>query len=295
MSHVTLSIVMPSFNQARFIRQSIESVLNQDFQDVELIVQDGMSDDGTVEILQEISAKDPRLKWTSEHDDGPSAAVNSGLRRADGEFVGWLNSDDLFLSGTLKTVVTSFRSNPSWQLVYGHAEHVDETGDLIGKYPTQPPTVGLDGFKAGCFICQPTVFFRRSVIERLGYLDTTLQTAFDYEYWVRAFGVFANEIGFLDPVLAQSRLHESCITKTKRDIVALEGLKISSEYLGGAQWHWAATYLDELLEIHRDQPERFLRPALIFLDRAKMYATRHHYSQAIWAIEQITKRHQSVT
>lgn len=241
-----VSIVMPSLNQADFIEQAIHSVLNQSYTKIEIIVADGLSTDGTSSILQKIQEQDSRLKWLSEKDSGSANAINKALSQIRGSIIGWLNSDDLYTQDAIKRAINVLLENNK-VMVYGHGEHIDVNGKKIDLYPTLAPNVPLKQFSNGCFICQPTVFFNRTVFLLLGKLDETLKTAFDFDYWFRVFTQFSGRIGFVDKVQAQSRLHEDCITHKMRRTVALEGMQVIARYLGSAPGHWLLTYRDELL------------------------------------------------
>ena len=247
-SRPLVSVIMPSLNQQRFIAQSIETVLSQNYQEIELIVADGGSTDGTQKLLKEVSAADPRLRWSSQTDSGPAEALNRALGQVRGTIVGWLNSDDLYVADTVARAVDGFARHPNWVMLYGHGRHVDSQGRFISSYPTLRPAGPLDRFASGCFICQPTVFFKRSTYVLLGELDTSLKTAFDFDYWLRAFTAFPERIGFIDEVQAESRLHDACITKTMRRTVALEGMHVVARHLGHAPTHWITAYVDELLD-----------------------------------------------
>nr|WP_321509808.1 glycosyltransferase family 2 protein [uncultured Hyphomonas sp.] len=244
-----VSVVMPSFNQANFIERSVESVLAQEYPNVELIVGDGGSRDGTVEVLKRLSGKYPRLRWFSEPDNGPADALNKALTRATGEYVGWLNSDDLYTPGAIRRAISAFRENPDWIMCYGHGEHVDKNGEFLERYPTRTPDVGIVGFVDGCFICQPSMFFKQAMYLLLGPLDETQKTSFDYEYWLRAFQAFPGRIGFVDAVQAQSRLHDECITMRMRRTVAMEGVQLSYAYFGRATLHWLTTYIEDVSKL----------------------------------------------
>ena len=248
-----VSVVMPSFNQRRFIGASIDSVLGQDHGRIELIVADGASTDGTVEYLAERAANDERLRWSSQKDGGPAEAIDRALARVRGTIVGWLNSDDLYAPGAVTRAVAAFEAHRDWIMVYGHGRHVDAEGGPIGDYPTRPPSAGIERFADGCFICQPTVFFKKSMHTLLGDLDEGLSAAFDFEYWLRAFRAFPGRIGFIDAVQAMSRLHDDCITVRMRRRVAVEGVKVVARHLGRAPIHWVTTYFDELLAQPADE------------------------------------------
>ena len=244
-----VSVVMPSFNQARFIQASIESVLGQDYPRIELIVADGGSTDGTQAMLARLQSCDSRLRWFSEPDEGPADALNKALLRTRGSLIGWLNSDDLYAPGAMARAVGELEGPHRPVMVYGHGQHIGEAGAVLGAYPTERPEGSIERLRDGCFICQPTVFFKRTFWRLLGPLDTTLKTAFDFDYWVRAFLAFPGRIGFVDAVQASSRLHDDCITMKMRRTVAMDGVRVIAKHLGPPPGHWVLTYAEELLRM----------------------------------------------
>ena len=248
-----VSVVMPSLGQRRFIGAAIDSVLDQDHTTIELIVADGGSTDGTIDLLRERAAADPRLRWFSEKDNGPAQALNRALTRVRGTIVGWLNSDDLYMPGAVGRAVAAFAEHRDWIMVYGHGRHVDADGGDLGTYPTSPPNGPIERFANGCFICQPTVFFKRVMYTLLHDLDEGLGASFDFDYWLRAFSAFPERIGFVDAVQAASRLHDDCITVKMRRRVAVEGVKVVARHLGRAPVHWVTTYIEELLALPAEE------------------------------------------
>lgn len=280
-----VSIVMPSFNQAQFVAASIESVLAQDYRNLELVVQDGNSIDGTLAILREIAAEDRRVKWVSEPDDGPAQAINRALARSKGTIIGWLNTDDVYAAGTVRRSVNTLMASPRTIMVYGHADYIDENDQFISRYPTKPPAAGSKGFHAGCFVCQPTAFFKRSMYAMLGPVDENQRTSFDFDYWLRSFQRFNGRIGFVDALQAQSRLHDGCITHNQRRMVALEGIRLTKRYLGRAELHWASTHMKEVAsalkggqsrESIMDAMEGFLIDIADLYDRDDIDQLRRH-------------------
>jgi len=250
--HPLVSVVMPSYNQAAFLDEAIASVLEQDWTHVELIVADGGSTDGSLAILERWQRQDSRLRWHSEPDDGPAHALNKALGRVRGTLVGWLNSDDRYTPGAIGRAVNAMQDHSEWMLCYGEGEHVDAQGHGLGRYPTLPePTDNEAGvpdksaFQDGCFICQPTVFFKAVMVRLLGPLDQSLKTAFDFDYWLRAFNAFPGRVGYFPEVQAQSRLHDGCITQQQRRLVALEGMTVLARHQEQALGHWVMTYLEE--------------------------------------------------
>jgi glycosyltransferase involved in cell wall biosynthesis len=249
MSSELISIVMPSLNQAAYIGEAIESVLSQSYENIELIVADGGSTDETLDLLRNKANQESRVRWHSEQDTGPANAINKALGRVRGTVIGWLNSDDLYTPGAIDRAATFLKANPQDLMVYGQGQHIDAAGQYLHAYPTLPPSTPVEKFSEGCFICQPTVFFRRTLFVLLGNLDETLSCAFDFDYWLRTFKNFPDRIGFLDTLQASSRLHGDCITMRMRQRVALEGMKVLHRYLGVAPKDWLITYAEELLSL----------------------------------------------
>lgn len=247
-----VSIVMPSFNQAEFIGEAIDSVFGQTGAELELIVSDGGSTDETCDILAEKAHTYSGLRWTSRPDNGPADALNAALAQVRGTVIGWLNSDDRYTPGAVARALKAFETDPHILLCYGQGEHINARGDVTGRYPTRPPAAGPQAFQAGCFICQPTMFFKWSAHRLLGPLDESWKTSFDYDYWLRAFKQFPDRIGFVDAVQAQSRLHGDCITLRMRRTVAIEGVRVTARHLGRAETHWLSTYLEN---VHQQSPE----------------------------------------
>lgn len=178
----TVTVVTPSFNQAPFLEQTIRSVLEQGYPKLEYMVLDGGSTDGSVEMIRKYA---PRLSyWRSEHDAGQCDAINSGWTRASGDIVAYLNSDDVYLANAIHTAAAFMQTHPEAELVYGFIQHIDESGNVFDA--VQPPHFTVSRLLEYCFIPQPTVFMRRSLLQRIGPLDESLHYSFDYEYWLRA-------------------------------------------------------------------------------------------------------------
>lgn len=180
-SSLTISVVMPSFNHAHFIKESIESVLSQDYPHIELLVMDGGSSDSTVEILKSYGT---RLMFVSEKDRGQSDAINKGLARVSGDIVCWLNSDDLFTPHAVSMVMKIFQEHPNVDFVYGNGWTIDEKGGMLGSSGVLP----FDRWKLihqRNFLQQPSCFFRKTLLEKVGMIDETLHYVMDWELWIR--------------------------------------------------------------------------------------------------------------
>jgi glycosyltransferase involved in cell wall biosynthesis len=200
MTHPSVFVVMPSFNQARFIRQAIDSVLHQDYEPLHLLVMDGGSTDGTVDVLRSYG---DRLEFVSRKDRGQSDALNQGLSRATGEIVCWLNSDDAFLPGAIATVVDAFRGNPDAEFVYGKGWNVDETGRLLGDSGVLPFNLWKLIHHRN-YIHQPSCFFRKALLDRAGPIEEDLHYVMDWELWIR-FGAYRGV--FVDAYLSCNRAY----------------------------------------------------------------------------------------
>jgi glycosyltransferase involved in cell wall biosynthesis len=184
----SISVVMPTLNQADFLRMAIDSVIRQGSErDVECIVVDGGSSDGTLDVLKSYGR---RIRWLSEPDGGQSDALNKGLHMATGEVLGWLNSDDFYEPGAIRRVVRALERVPSAQWVYGRVRIVDEQGREIRRAVTAYKNWRMRRLRYRRLlvensISQMGVFWRRSAWERAGDFRTDLHLAMDYDYWLR--------------------------------------------------------------------------------------------------------------
>ncbi len=176
-----VSIVTPSYNQALYLEQTIQSVLEQDYPRIEYIVVDGASTDDSFEIIKKYN--DRLAYWISEKDSGQAEAINKGFARAKGEILAWLNSDDYYLPNTISAVVKCFEENPDVVMVYGDMLAVDGDGQIINvlKYKQ----LSLEDLLCFQIIGQPSVFFRRSALEKTGLLDISFHFMLDHHLWIR--------------------------------------------------------------------------------------------------------------
>lgn len=176
-----VSIITPSYNQARYLEQTIRSVLGQDHPRIEYIVMDGASNDGSVEIIKEYA--DRLAYWESVEDNGQADAINKGFARASGEIVAWLNSDDYYLPGTISAAVKVFEENPDVVLVYGNMLAVDENGQTFNTLTYKQLT--LEDLLCFQIIGQPAVFMRRSALQQTSGLDPTFHYLLDHLLWIQ--------------------------------------------------------------------------------------------------------------
>ncbi len=176
---LTLTIVTPSYNQVQFIGRTIESVRAQKCANVQHIVVDGGSTDGTVELLRAT----PGIEWVSEKDRGQTHALNKGIARARGEIVGWINSDDVYREGAFAVANRLFAEDPALRFVYGDCDYIDADDVVTGKFFALPASAGELARRN--VIPQPGCFFRRKVFDEVGLFDESFRYAMDYEFWLR--------------------------------------------------------------------------------------------------------------
>jgi len=191
------SIITVSYNHGRFIEKTIKSVISQrgDFY-IDYLIIDGGSKDETIGILKkyekmlknkkiEINCKGIEFFWISEPDNGPNEALNKGLKKAKGDIVGIINSDDFYLNEkVLEKVKNVFEKKPEVDVVYGDAYFIDENDNIIGE-KRGFKKIDWDTLKVGSYVAQPAPFYRRSLFSRIGYMNEELKYTDDYEFWIR--------------------------------------------------------------------------------------------------------------
>ena len=176
-----ISIITPSYNQADFLEQTIRSVLCQDVDELEYIIVDGGSTDGSVEIIRKY--EEQLTWWVSEPDRGQAEAINKGLARSRGEIVAWLNSDDLYAPGALREAVKVLAEDQKLGMAYGNAVSIDRNGRPLNDMAFDDWS--LEGLAAFNIICQPAVFMRRSTLQKTGFLDPNYHYLLDHHLWLR--------------------------------------------------------------------------------------------------------------
>ena len=204
MIYPSLTVVTPSLNQAQFLGKTLDSVLAQEYPRLDFVVMDGGSTDGSLDILV---AYENRIRYFSETDRGQSEAINNGWRRSQGEIIAWLNSDDILYPGALNVVGEFFASHPEVDLVYGAGDFIGCEGHVICSYPTREWNYSTLVRNGENFLLQPAVFMRRSLLERVGYLNEGLSYVMDFDYWLRA--GFQCTVVYLPVKLAALRLHHA--------------------------------------------------------------------------------------
>jgi glycosyltransferase involved in cell wall biosynthesis len=220
-----VSIVVPSFNQGRYIRETIDSILSQDYRPIEVLVMDGGSTDETVDVLK--SYRDPELLWISERDRGVVDAVNKGLARAKGGIIGIQSSDDVYLPGAIARAVAAFDADPSLGLVYGDVEFIDAESRSTGR-SMLPPFDFLEHVAKASFIPQPSAFFTAAAMRGAGLWRQEVSYAADADFFLRIAERF--RVQKIDALLARYRYHETQRDK-ESERVQRDWLETASRWL----------------------------------------------------------------
>jgi glycosyltransferase involved in cell wall biosynthesis len=215
-----VSIVTPSFNQASYLEQTLQSVLDQDYPSIEYIVIDGASTDGSVEIIKRFSSR--LAYWVSEKDKGQSDAINKGFARASGDIVAWLNSDDYYLPGTIKAAVQVFDEHPQAVLVYGNMFAVDEHGKTFNTLNYKQLT--LEDLLCFQIIGQPAVFMRRTALQKTGGLNPSFHFLLDHLLWIQL--AQQGPILHVDQMWAAARYHAAAKNRAKASEFGHEAFRI---------------------------------------------------------------------
>jgi glycosyltransferase involved in cell wall biosynthesis len=216
-----VSIVTPSFNQARYLEATIQSVLSQNYPRLEYIIVDGGSTDGSVEIIRKYESK--LAWWVSEKDQGQTDAINKGFAHAKGDFFAWLNSDDTYEPNALSSALKFLQTHPEVGLVYGDANYINEDGRVIGRFPAaQTDLVRLR--RGYVHIPQQAAFFRADLWRAVGPLDPSFYFAMDYDLWVRL--ATRSQVKYVPQTWANFRLHTSGKTTSADDRCWPEMLRV---------------------------------------------------------------------
>lgn len=226
-----ISIVTPSLNQREFLEDAMCSVLEQNYPNLEYIVIDGGSTDGSVELIQQYAKS--LAHWVSEPDDGQAHAINKGLQRATGDVVAYLNGDDTYMPGAFEAIVAALDENPSAQWVCGPCLQTDErSGDfrlLVPEVPDDPSRWLFKPSGARYRFPQPGVFLRKSLVDALGMFREDLHYSFDYEYFQRA--LFAGyQPVVINTTLATFRIHHGSKTGSNSAGFAADDLAVADLY-----------------------------------------------------------------
>lgn len=237
----SFAVVVPSFNQAKFLRETLESILAQDYPNLEIFVADGGSSDGSVAILEEYARTHPGLvRYDSRPDGGHHHGVNKGIANTKAEIIAWINSDDVYLLDTFWKVATFFHYNRMAMVVYGRNRYADRDLKPVIDYPVDwSPLLSEQRRRMMhfCLVPQPSLFFKRIAVTLCGALGSKI---LDYELWMR----WQENVPFYfyDDYFSLSRLHDDAIT-ANADRKLLRGIcETVHQYYGVVPFSWAFKY-----------------------------------------------------
>lgn len=284
-SRPLVSIITPSYNQASYLEYTFQSVFRQDYPHLEYLVVDGGSTDGSLAILEKYA--DRFAWWLSEPDRGQAEAINKGFRRASGEIIAWLNSDDLYLPGAISQAVAALQQHPEAGMVFGDALTIDAAGKPLNVL--RFGDWGLDEFKKFRMICQPAVFMRRGALPADTLLDESYDFMLDHHLWLRI--ASQHPVQHIPALWAAARHHPQAKNAAQAARFSAETLRLldwmrstpefqaldrtdSRQMIGGA-YRLSARYL-----LDGGQANPALREYLRALAYAPAYTLRHWHRMA---------------
>ena len=223
-----VSIVTPSYNQIQFLEKTIESVLAQNYPNLEYIIVDGDSTDGSQELIKRYEKE--LTAWISEPDQGQSDAVNKGFKLAKGEIFAWLNSDDLYYPWAVQQAVESLLKIPEVGMVYGDTDIINETGQVIGIFNSRQ-TSYKRLMRGGVYIPQPAAFWYADLFRKVGSLDPSYYFAMDYDLWVKFAKI--TEIRYVPQLWSSFRIHGQGKTTVSDDLCWPEMKRVYQREGGG--------------------------------------------------------------
>ncbi len=227
-----VSIITPTYNRADFLLKNIKTIISQSYKNFEHIVIDGGSIDNTLCMLKEYKSKYD-LKYVSRRDKGMYYAINDGIKMATGDIIAYLNSDDLYFPWTLERAVQEFIKDDSLDMIYGDSMVLDMSTGI--RYLNLYASHYKFWLPLGGVLCQPTVFLRRRVFEKIGYFDTDYKYLADCEYWNRLNSLRNSKIKKIDEFMAIECNHERTLREVNKDSIALEQDSIQRKY--SKVWH----------------------------------------------------------
>lgn len=221
-----ISIITPSYNQGKYLEQTILSILNQGYADLEYIVIDGGSSDNSVEIIKKYA--DRLAYWISEKDSGQTEAINKGFKKATGEIVGWINSDDILLPKSLERISAAFKKRTHPDVIFGWTLRISEDNKILFNHFLPKPSLWLA--KRGVFYFgQQSWFWKREMFDYLGYLDERCHACMDIEFIMRQF-IAKAKMDQVPQILAGFRQHELTKTSQNGDIWTVDRARLKKKY-----------------------------------------------------------------
>ncbi len=269
----SISIVTPSLNQERYIQTTIESVLEQQYPKLEYLVVDGGSIDSTQDILKSYGQK---LTWFVETGTNQSKAINIGWQQSIGDIIAWINSDDIYYPGTLNLVGEYFYQHPDVDMLYGEADYINRDGDILRPYPTQNFNFpALLRFTEN-YIPQTATFLRRDVLDKVGFLDESLDYVMDFDFWLRI--GLSCKIGYVNKKFGALRLHTDAKSVAFLSMFGGELIKVYKRFFSNINLPI------EILKLKKDAMANIYNRAADCAFWGKDYAKARVYAMKSWRI-----------
>src|SRR5512138_190537 len=228
-----VSIVTPSYNQGQFLEATIQSVLAQDYPNIEYIIVDAGSKDCSVEIIRKYQQH--LAWWVSEKDKGHADGLNKGFSHATGEILAWLNSDDIYLPNAISEAVAILMDHPDVGMVYGDADLIDDAGLSAGQFGSKQ-TSYRQMLRGSVHIPQATTFWRADLWHQVGHLDLSLFFSFDYDLWVKIAKV--SKVLYVPKRWAKFRIHSAGKTIVNDDRCYPDMLRVLERETGSSLFSW---------------------------------------------------------
>jgi glycosyltransferase involved in cell wall biosynthesis len=266
-----VSIITPSYNQAEFLEAAIQSVLAQAYPNLEYIIMDGGSTDGSVEIIERYAGQ--ISYWRSQQDKGQADAINNGFERATGKYIAWLNSDDLYLPGCIQKAVEILEADAQLGMAFGQVEVINRHGMHLGFF--RPASLRFDDLLCvKTIIPQQAAFFRREYLAEIGILNPHLHFALDHELFLRI--AFRHPIAGFPAVVAQYRLSENNKGAKQRSMWSYEFIRILDDFFAQPDLKAEAKLLFD-----RAYAGAYYRGACNFLDDEQYNQSRDWFLKAV--------------
>jgi glycosyltransferase involved in cell wall biosynthesis len=267
MTEPRVSVLIPTYNRAAYLREAIGSALGQTFRDIEVVIVDDGSTDGTAKIVREIT--DPRVRYLWQANHGVAAALNTAWHAARGEYLARLDSDDVWLPDLLAQFIATLDADPGLGLVYARAQWMDAQGNLLPQIlgaPEKFPGQWLKSLLYGDFVCPIAVMFRRTCIERAGGYDESLIGNEDWDLWIRM--AEHCRFAYRNQILARYRVHAQNLTSS----VSEQSLRLFSDRIRVLEKFFARS--DVPAEVLAIKPLAFRN---VYLDIAMRHFTARHW------------------